>query len=263
VPVTYRPGLLNKKQHNILLSQGLEIKIIAEADKRVKYHNGNYSSTRFHFWPDMGDTFAVPTSSTDNPGGWVYVSNSEIEDDGGVGAFTFDKDGNIIDYRMVLTGTSLNCGGGRTPWNTWISCEENGSKGQIYEVDPFGNSSPRKTVLGRDGGNFESFAYDDRDPDTPRFFVSEDQEDGALRRFTPDDPNWIDPSDMLHGGGKIDYLVLDPSDSRKLHGTYRWTQSKSLGSDSALNDFEHVEGIDRVGNQLFFVSKVQKELVRL
>ena len=40
---------------------------------------------------------------------------------------------------MVLSESARNGGGGRTPWNSWISCEEkfgNGTGiGNIYQVD--------------------------------------------------------------------------------------------------------------------------------
>ena len=92
--------------------------------------------------------------------------------DGGVGALTFDKDGNIMDYKMVLEGTSMNCGGGGTPWGTWVSCEEIEFDGLVYQVDPFGEREPQVMKLGSHGGRWESFAYDDRDLEKPRFFVT-------------------------------------------------------------------------------------------
>jgi len=81
---------------------------------------------------------------------------------------------------MVLTDTTMNCGGGRTPWNTWISCEERGG-GEIFQVSPTGNGTRYPITLGEEGGAWESFAYDVRDLSQPRFFVTEDAERGALR----------------------------------------------------------------------------------
>ncbi len=54
---------------------------------------------------------------------WIYVSNSE-DDIGGVGAITFNSSGDVIDYQTIMTNTSTNCGGGKTYWGTWVSCEE-------------------------------------------------------------------------------------------------------------------------------------------
>ncbi len=68
----------------------------------------------------------------------------------------FNEHGEVVNYQMILTNTRRNCSGGRTPWNTWLSCEEV-KRGKIYEVDPFGNEvfngqTFQRTRLG-DGGN--------------------------------------------------------------------------------------------------------------
>ena len=136
--ISYRPGDLSNTESGVLLSKGLTAKIIAETGKPVQYSSGSTSSQVFHGRPDAGDTF-VDTRPF-NKGGWVYVSNSEVRVRdppggrfrGGVGAFTFDKNGALLNYEMILTKTTHNCGGGRTPWNTWISCEE-ATKGVIWQ----------------------------------------------------------------------------------------------------------------------------------
>ena len=52
---------------------------------------------------------------------FYYVSNSEVSRKRGGGVYTLeiDANGNIVDYFVVMTNTSKNCGGGRTPWNSW------------------------------------------------------------------------------------------------------------------------------------------------
>ena len=72
------------------------------------------SQATFHSLPDAGAIF--PTEN----GGWIYVSNSERSSNGGVGALTFNSNGDVIDYKMVLSSSRSNCGGGKTPWNVRI-----------------------------------------------------------------------------------------------------------------------------------------------
>jgi len=120
--ITYIPGRLVRNESGLLLSRGLRAKVIARSGKKVQYQNGKQSNRAFHGRPDAGQTF--PDNRNENKGGWIYVSNSEmrmqdtggLKGQGGVGAITFNKQGNIIDYKMILTNTTWNCGGGMTPW---------------------------------------------------------------------------------------------------------------------------------------------------
>jgi Bacterial protein of unknown function (DUF839) len=73
----------------------------------------------------------------------------------------------VRNYKTLLTGTSRNCNGGRTPRNTWISCEEV-TGGQCWPLDQQGLRAPQTTVLGGTaGGSFEAFAYDVQNPAAP------------------------------------------------------------------------------------------------
>jgi hypothetical protein len=259
--LAYVPGDLSQLKKGLLLSRGLDVAIIAQSNQPVVFANGTLSRLKFHGNPDFGATFAYPDDDESNPGGYAYVSNAEIKrGGGGVGALYFNKDGGIIDYKMLLTGTSMNCGGGRTFWNTWISCEEKTGdrSGQIYQVDPFDRRPPEETIMGGSGGAFESFAFRLRQGSAkPRFFVTEDDVKGSLRRFTParTSINMSDPWTMLHGDGQLDYLLLWPN-----KGTYGWTQDKARADQNAKKNYQQTEGIDVKGNRLYFVSKAQSEL---
>jgi hypothetical protein len=117
LPVTYKPGQLTVSENGLLLSTGLQSRIIAITGEPITFKDGSKSSIPFHDQPDAGAIFE--DYSADNPGGYAYVSNAEVgKQGGGVGSIIFDADGDPIDYKMILTGTTRNCGGGKTYWQT-------------------------------------------------------------------------------------------------------------------------------------------------
>ncbi|MCB5179603.1 alkaline phosphatase PhoX [Streptomyces antimicrobicus] len=71
---------------------------------------------------------------------------------GGATVLTLDAAGEVTGERVGLAGTAVNCAGGRTPWHTWLSCEETEDRagtagyaedhGYVFEVDP---ADPRRT----------------------------------------------------------------------------------------------------------------------
>jgi hypothetical protein len=130
----------------------------------------------WHGSPDGAATFPL------EDGGYIYVSNCEnpISGLGGAGAIRFDRRGRIQDAYPILTGTTLNCGGGPTPWGTWMSGEETPT-GRIHECDPHGvEPSVAWPALGR--FTHEAIAFD---PDTLIAYLTEDLPDGRFYRFTP------------------------------------------------------------------------------
>jgi Bacterial protein of unknown function (DUF839) len=257
----FNPGELTVQENGLLLSRGLTSRIIATTGRAVRYANNVRSVLDFHEMPDAGHTFR--DTRADNPGGYIYVSNSEMRKGGGrggVGAITFNVDGEVLDYQMVLERTTANCGGGPTPWGAWISCEET-SRGIAYQVDPTGRREPTPITMGTDNpGLLESFAYDIRpNQDIAHFFITEDDTEGALRRFRPTNPDWDNPWTILTGSGTTDFLLLDPSrfnnDGYGVAGKFSWTESRQEANRNAADYYPNTEGIDVDNGILYMVSK--------
>lgn len=168
--------LVHDDNLNINIPSGSSIRIVARSGQPL-FAKGDY---HWHAAPDGGSCF----ETEDN--GWIYVSNSELNDKaGGAGAIRFDADGNIVDAYSILSNTSRNCAGGKTPWNTWLSCEENGNIGEVYECDPFGKKAAEvRPMLGI--FNHEAAIID---PLSGYCYMTEDTPDGCLYRFISETKN--------------------------------------------------------------------------
>lgn len=268
-PVLYQPGEFSNgdrsDDNNLILSNGLSAKAISHSGKFVDYKNGDSSKIPFHIRPDGAGIFEK------DDGGWYYVSNCENETigtnwwNGGVGSIEFDYIGNVIDYKRVANRLRMNCGGGKTPWNSWATCEE-ADGGRIYQVDPSGVRSHSKTSMGQ-LGHYESFAYDDRDDaERPTFYATRDSRRGSLTRFTPDDKGmecYNQRTDYDRwctlNHGTLDYLHI----SGGPQGTFKWTTVEGEGRDNAELYYPNLEGIDVTDGMLYTTSKKLKRLMIL
>ena len=117
--------------------------------------------------------------------------------------------------------------------------------------------NPLATNLGgEDGGTYESVAVDNRNPERPVFYVTEDLDDGALRRVVVNGSGW----DSLHTDAvETSFLrILDETN-------FEWTDDEKDARKSAEDYFPNAEGISfhEEEGRVYFMSKETKRLLVL
>jgi secreted PhoX family phosphatase len=126
---------------------------------------------------------------------------------------------------LSLAGTYRNCAGGVTPWNSWLSCEEDitlsagmteKDHGFVFEVtatDQIGLADPTPIkAMGR--FNHEAVCVD---PSTGIVYQTEDRPDGLLYRYIPNVPG------QLAEGGRLQALAVKDMPSLD---TSNWKEKK-------------------------------------
>ncbi|WP_460105140.1 alkaline phosphatase PhoX [Streptomyces sp. YKOK-J1] len=131
---------------------------------------------------------------------------------GGCTALTLDAGRRVLSERVAIAGTAVNCAGGRTPWGTWLTCEETEDRagtngyakdhGFIFEVhptDPHRTGAVPLTAMGR--FQHEAIAVD---PHLGVVYETEDAFDrpfGLFYRFLPQKP--LGGVGSLRAGGRL------------------------------------------------------------
>jgi secreted PhoX family phosphatase len=121
---------------------------------------------------------------------------------GGVSRLVLDpKDLRVLSSNMVLTGTLRNCAGGPTPQG-WITCEEAIEPGHGYAFFCSSQaSSLENPSIIKSYGRFrhEAVAFDTQ---TKIAYLTEDEGDGCLYRFTPD------KKELPFGSGRLEAMAI-------------------------------------------------------
>jgi uncharacterized protein len=236
-PGPYGPPVGSPNALGLVLPEGFSSRLIAKAGAPVPG-----TSYDMHIFPDGSATYPL------SDGGWILVSNSESpvpvdvdplppvgggpQNGGGAGAIRFGPDGEIRDAYRILSGTNTNCAGGKTPWGTWMSCEEV-DDGHVWECDPAGEKPAiERPAMG--AFKHEAVAVD---PEGKRIYLTEDQGDGGFYRFTP--TNYPDCS-----AGLLEIAFVDQ------YGAVHWNRlpdpsgaSTPTRKQTGMTQFKRGEGI--------------------
>jgi secreted PhoX family phosphatase len=142
---------------------------------------------------------------------------------------------------LSLAGTTRNCAGGRTPWNSWITCEETTEKagekiekdhGYVFEVPATEKVSLANPIPLRDMGRFNHEAVT-VDPKTSIVYLTEDRPDGVIYRFLPNKEK------DFAKGGKLQVLAIK---GEKSYDTRNWKDLQT--AKMAVNTPVEVEWMD-------------------
>jgi hypothetical protein len=190
-PGPYGPLQPSNPADGVQVPAGFTVREIARATTPI-------GTTGYQFppFPDASGSMPLPD------GGWILAVNAEVPAPGqayaGASAIRFDSHGDVKAAYRILSGTRANCGGGVTPWSTWLSGEE-ADTGLVWEADMYGvKAAVARPALGVFSHEYAVVSESDK-----RVYLTEDASGGGFYRFTP--ASWGDLS-----AGLLEIATLRP-----------------------------------------------------
>jgi secreted PhoX family phosphatase len=177
---------------------------------------------------------------------------------GGTTTTVYDPEtGRTERQHLSLAGTEMNCAGGATPWDSWLSCEEcfespgktfsrgrlitrEEKHGYVFEV-PASATGLAEPVPIKAMGRFEHEACAVHEP-TGIVYMTEDRHHSLFYRYIPDVPG------ELREGGRLQALAIAGRPAQQLHN---WTGDRTIGIGESLATYWiDLDNVDPVENDL-------------
>lgn len=219
--VGYGP-LVPDPQGILALPAGFTYRIITYSG-RTKLESGEFTPGKHDgtaaFPGPRGTTLLVNNHELKGPrANWQFpvpLTEGLVYDPAAAGGCTVVEvrpDGRVAEW-VGIAGTSTNCAGGSTPWNTWLTCEENSDRagvngmtkdhGYVFEVDPCDRRANRAPKPLKFFGRYDHEAVV-IDPRRGHAYLTEDAAgpNGLLYRWTP-------PKGFTYGPGRFRTLADD------------------------------------------------------
>ena len=180
------------------------------------------------------------------------IGNNGIPGQGGTTTIIYDPiRKKVVRQFLSLSGTTINCCGGETPWKSWISCEETDIQagedwkkdhGYNFEVPAMEFPLLTKPVPLKSMGRFchEAVAID---PRTGIAYQTEDESNGLIYRFIPN------VAGKFHKGGFLQALSFKSNFSMD---TRNWNEKRVQLKESYDVEWITLKDVESPENDLRF-----------
>lgn len=168
---------------------------------------------------------------------------------GGTTTLIYDESTQTVEQQFLsLAGTYRNCAGGPTPWNSWITCEEDTTKknetaaishGYNFEI-PAANTRLISPVPLKAMGRFNHEAVC-VDPSTGIVYQTEDAHDSLIYRFLPNKVG------RLERGGVLQALCIR---GEKSFDTRNWNTQTLKAGETKEVEWITMENVDPAEDDL-------------